>query len=99
MKHLTTTFDADRFDVPLGRVHVIADRCKGCGYCIKYCPVNALKVSEELNKDGYHPPETTENACVDCGLCERICPEFAVWSTLEGYVNQGKVVSDDNGNE
>jgi len=87
MKHLKTTFDAHRFEVPLGLVHIIADRCKGCGYCIQYCPVKTLAISDEVNVNGYHIPRTQEdNPCVDCGLCERICPEFAIWSTLEGHI-------------
>lgn len=101
MKYLKTTFDADMFEIPLGHVHFIADRCKGCGYCIRYCPVNALAVSDTVNGNGYHIPFTrVENTCVDCGLCERICPEFAIWSTLEGYLRPStKAVMCDDGNE
>jgi 2-oxoglutarate ferredoxin oxidoreductase subunit delta len=58
---------------------VIEDLCKGCGFCIEFCPVDALEESEKLNAKGVHPPKLkSEDACIGCGLCERICPDFAV---------------------
>jgi len=58
---------------------VIEDFCKGCGFCIEFCPVDALEESEKLNAKGVHPPKLkSEDACIGCGLCERICPDFAV---------------------
>ncbi len=63
-----------------GRVVVIADRCKGCDYCIDYCPRDVLVRSEGFNTKGYHPPKVAnEDACTFCGLCERICPDFAIY--------------------
>ncbi|MFP4185852.1 MAG: ferredoxin family protein [Thermoplasmata archaeon] len=60
-----------------GSVCVITERCKGCEFCIEFCPVGALEKSDETTEKGYHPPEMTEG-CVLCGKCEKICPEFAV---------------------
>ena len=60
-----------------GSVCVITERCKGCEFCIDFCPVGALKQSEKTTEKGYHPPEMTEG-CVLCGKCEKICPEFAI---------------------
>lgn len=87
MKYLENTFDADTIQVPKGKIYIARDRCKGCGYCIKYCPKGVLEVSNEFNAKGYYfPCVRNEDACLNCGLCEVICPEFAIWSTLEGYV-------------
>ena len=87
MTSFQAAFGADKIEIPLGNVHIVKDRCKGCGYCIKYCPREVLEVSDKLNGKGYYLPQVKdEDACLNCGLCELICPEFAIWSTLEGYV-------------
>jgi len=74
-------FDADRIDVTRGIVHILEDRCKGCGYCIEYCPKKVLAFSKRFNKKGYHPPEVVKpDDCVNCHYCENLCPEFAIYS-------------------
>jgi 2-oxoglutarate ferredoxin oxidoreductase subunit delta len=93
-----TPFGLEKIEIPQGKIHVISDRCKGCRYCIKYCPREVLEVSNKLNVKGYIIPQVkNEDACVNCGLCEIICPEFAIWSTLEGNVKakSAKVVVDE----
>ncbi len=73
--------DAEGIDVPLGIVHIIDERCKGCGYCIEFCPKEVLVFSKEFNQKGYHPPEVKKpDDCVNCHYCEIICPEFAIYS-------------------
>lgn len=75
-------FDTEMIDVSFGIVHVLEDRCKGCGYCIEYCPKQVLAFSTRFNKKGYHPPEAVKaDDCVNCHYCEIICPEFAIYST------------------
>ena len=65
--------------------HVIEDFCKGCGFCIEFCPVNALEQSDKINAKGVHPPKMkNESICVGCGLCERICPELAIYLERKG---------------
>ncbi len=80
MKYWRKPLDADAISVPHGRIHVIRELCKGCGFCVEYCPRRVLELSEEFNKKGYHPPIAgNPEACVCCGLCELICPEFAIY--------------------
>ncbi len=73
--------DADRVRPPRGEVRILVDRCKGCEFCVEYCPRDVLAMSTEFNRKGYHPPVVVkEGACLNCNLCEVICPEFAIYA-------------------
>ncbi len=81
MKYWRTPLDIDQITVPHGEVHILEDRCKGCGFCVEYCPKDVLVMSERFNQKGYHPPEVVKTGeCVNCSLCEMICPDFAIYS-------------------
>ena len=81
MEFWRVPLDAQVVDITKGIVHIIEDRCKGCGYCIEFCPRNILAFAKRFNKKGYHPPEVLQaDGCVNCHYCEIICPEFAIYS-------------------
>ena len=81
MRYWRQPLDTDRVSAPRGDVIIVEDRCKGCAFCVEYCPLDILILSESFNRKGYHPPEIVKHGlCVDCGLCEMICPEFAIFS-------------------
>ncbi len=63
-----------------GKIEFLSERCKACGFCIEFCPMDVLEVSDEINKKGYHPPKMIdESRCILCGVCEDICPDFAIF--------------------
>lgn len=75
-----TPLDHDTVPRTAGAIHIIEERCKGCEYCVEYCPVDVLQLSSRFNLKGYHPPElVSDKECVACRLCEVMCPEFAIF--------------------
>jgi 2-oxoglutarate ferredoxin oxidoreductase subunit delta len=64
---------------------VLQDRCKGCSFCIEFCPRDVLEQDTRLNIRGVHPPKVKDSAlCVGCGVCEEICPDFAIFLVEKG---------------
>jgi len=81
--------DAEKIKVPKGEVHIIKNRCKGCGFCIEFCPKEVLETSEELNERGAYPPKVKdESKCAFCGFCTAVCPDFAIF-TVEKNCKEG----------
>lgn len=52
--------------------------CKGCGYCVEFCPKQVLELQHE--KAVIKNPKD----CIFCGLCEQRCPDYAI------YVDKGE---------
>ncbi len=66
------------------KISIDATRCKGCSFCVEFCPRKALIMSQEINSKGYTPAKVLkESNCVACGLCEIMCPEFAITVTCK----------------
>ena len=84
--------DQDRLQVPCGIVHIIEERCKGCGFCVEFCPRDVLIMSKDTNAKGYHPPECVNDTdCMNCGLCALLCPDFAIYVEDGGFRSPGKI--------
>jgi 2-oxoglutarate ferredoxin oxidoreductase subunit delta len=72
--------DIEKVKLPKAEVHILKDQCKGCGFCIQFCPKKVLEESEEINARGVHPPKVVdESKCVLCGFCTSVCPDFAIF--------------------
>jgi len=81
MKLWRVPLDTKEISISRGWVVILEDRCKGCGYCIAYCPREVLEFSAGYNAKGYHPPQVKKpDDCVNCHYCETICPDFAIYS-------------------
>ena len=64
---------------PRGRVAIQPERCKGCGYCVEFCPTAVLVMARGFNAKGYHFPEIVDaTKCTGCDLCGMFCPDFAI---------------------
>jgi 2-oxoglutarate ferredoxin oxidoreductase subunit delta len=75
--------DAKKISIPRGQVYIIPERCKGCKFCIDFCPRDVLEETSAMNAKGYHYPivaEGKEDECIACQFCSIICPEFAIYT-------------------
>jgi len=73
------SFDAEEIATKPSQVHIDKERCKGCGYCVEFCPREVLKMSSELSPKGYYLAIVNDDSkCLACGFCELVCPEFAI---------------------
>jgi 2-oxoglutarate ferredoxin oxidoreductase subunit delta len=66
--------------VAKGRVSIVVERCKACGFCVEFCPTKVLALSSAFNSKGYHPPHVVApDKCSGCDLCGMYCPDFAIY--------------------
>jgi len=65
-----------------GFVAITVERCKGCGFCVEFCPTHVLALASAFNSKGYHPPYVVAGEkCSGCDLCGMYCPDFAIYGT------------------
>jgi Fe-S-cluster-containing hydrogenase component 2 len=47
------------------------DECIACGECAEICPVDALKLENDVTV-------VDEEWCIGCGVCTTVCPTAAI---------------------
>lgn len=63
----------------MAKVEIVAERCKSCGYCIRFCPKNVLALGTKVNSKGYEVVEPVHpQDCIGCCICARMCPDGAI---------------------
>ncbi|HEY91211.1 MAG TPA: 4Fe-4S binding protein [Dehalococcoidia bacterium] len=60
-------------------VYVKEEWCKGCRFCVEFCPQHILYETDETNSKGYHIVAMIDDGkCLGCEMCTMVCPEFAI---------------------
>ncbi len=59
-------------------IKIDAEKCIGCGICVKECPFEAMTMT--VGEGGKKLPETG-NGCTECGRCVEACPKGAITRT------------------
>jgi 2-oxoglutarate ferredoxin oxidoreductase subunit delta len=76
-----------------GRVYIDWNRCKGCGFCVEFCPPKVLALTSLYNDHGYHPPQLIHKVgCTGCDLCGLYCPDFAIYGVREPVAAEATAV-------
>jgi len=72
-------------------IQINAALCKGCGFCARFCPEQALAIGQQRSAKGDFLPIVTPERCTSCitcaegavyAICAMMCPEGAI--TIQG---------------
>ena len=55
-----------------------SDVCTHCGYCVPYCPTDALTITNGATREVVY----NEEECIECLACVRVCPFGACTSAF-----------------
>ena len=76
-----------------GEIIIEESICKGCGYCMEFCPNGCIEdTGEKFTILGNLIPAFAHpEKCTACCLCAWMCPEFAitVYRYVDEYVDEG----------
>lgn len=64
----------------MNRINIDSELCKGCRYCVTYCPKRIIEIGESFNSMGYKYARTCDekNECTACAICALMCPDAAI---------------------
>jgi len=63
-----------------GEIEINERLCKGCGYCVKFCPQGCIETpGDKFTSQGQLLPSFVEkDKCTACGICGWMCPDGAI---------------------
>jgi len=62
-----------------GKIIIDKDKCKGCEYCIIYCPKKCIELSHAINVRGVNFAVFSKpQECIACRICAQMCPEVCI---------------------
>lgn len=62
-----------------GKIEINGEFCKGCKFCMEYCPKDVIYITKNINSKGYYTAgQKEENECTGCAICALVCPEAAI---------------------
>ncbi len=67
-------------DVSNYRAAIDSETCKGCGLCVKRCPLDAvvMEASDKANNKKGEIAVLESDLCIGCGVCAYKCPSKSI---------------------
>jgi len=63
----------------MAKITINKKRCKGCQYCIIFCPKKNITLDKTLNENGLSTAAIiSEDNCTGCGICYLMCPDCCI---------------------
>ncbi len=63
----------------MAKIIIDANRCKGCGLCVEFCPEKVIALDKHLNKNGINAAIVKKQGkCRGCTFCAIVCPDWAI---------------------
>ncbi len=64
----------------MAKIEIREDRCKGCEFCVIYCPKGLINMAPHLSTKGVRPAvfNDPEMKCTGCTFCSIVCPDSCI---------------------